>query len=141
MKGTSHTHSVPADPVLHTHAAKLNAIVQRCPACHKPWGKHRVALIASKLLGVNQFKATEEVFRAVKGHHWELLGEQHDRSDLLNSLEAYALGCPDGALHILVVRSPFELHVGNELLICEPVLEAERSKIEALISKSTRTHS
>ena len=141
MKGTTQMQSYTVETLLHTDAAKLHAIVQRCPACHKPWGKHRVALIGSKLLGVNQFKATEEIFRAVKGHHWEFLGQQHDRSDLRNSLEAYALGCPGGGLHILVVRSPFELHVGNELLICEPVLEAERPKIEALIVKRDKTQS
>lgn len=91
-------------------------------------------------VGSDQLKATEEIFRAVKGHHWEFLGELHDRSDVRNSLEAYALSCPDHRLHILVVRSPFELHVGNEMLICEPVLDSERGKIEALINKSDRTH-
>lgn len=141
MRGTTHLSATPAGAGLHADAAKLNAIVQRCPACHKPWGKHRVALIASRLLGVNQLKATEEIFRAVKGHDWELLGELDDRSGVRNSLEAYALGCPDHRLHILVVRSPFELHVGNELLVCEPVLETERSKIEALIIKGCRTQS
>jgi len=141
MKGTTHVETAPASAVLPAHATKLSAIVQRCPACHKPWGKHRIALIASCLLGVNQLKATEEIFRAVKGHHWEFLGDLHDRSDVRNSLEAYALSCPDHRLHILVVRSPFELHVGNEMLICEPVLESERGKIEALINKSDRTHS
>jgi hypothetical protein len=141
MKGTAHVEPAPAGAGLHAHAAKLSAIVQRCPACHKPWTKHRVALIASRLLGVNQLKATEEVFRAVKGHHWEVLEELHDRSDVRNSLEAYALGCPDHRLHILVVRSPFELHVGNEMLICEPVSETERPKIEALIAENSRMHS
>jgi hypothetical protein len=140
MKGTTHLAPV-SDAGLLADAAKLSAVVQRCPTCHKPWGKHRVALIASRLLGVHQLKATEEIFRAVKGHDWELLGKAHDRSGRHNSLEAYALSCPDGRLHILVVRSPLELHVGNEMLIYEPVLESERSKIEALITKGCATQS
>ncbi|HLH05674.1 MAG TPA: hypothetical protein VKW78_00405 [Terriglobales bacterium] len=115
---------------------KLSGLVQRCPACHKPWTKHRIALLGTRLAGVNQFKATEEFFRAVKGHNWQFLEELHEHNHQRNSLEAYALGCPEGGLHILVVRSPFELHVGNEMLICEPVAESERSRIEALIAKS-----
>lgn len=121
--------------------SKLSELVQRCPACHKPWPKHRVALLGTRLAGVNQFKATEEFFRAVKGHNWQFLEELHDGTNQRNSLEAYALGCPDGGLHILVVRSPFELHLGNEMLICEPVAEIERGRIEALIAKAYRTSS
>ena len=136
MKATTHLAPSVSPSPLPPAATKLSALVQRCPACHKAWGKHRIALIASRLLGLNQLKATEEFFRAVKGHHWDFLADLHDRSDVRNSLEAYALGCPDQRLHILVVRSPFELHVGNEMLICEPVAEGERDRVEALIAKA-----
>lgn len=125
-------------PELPAAALKLNSLVQRCPACHKPWSKHRVVLIASLSLGVHQLRRTEEFFCAVKAHAWDFLSQLKGRAGVGNSLEAYAVECPNHRLHILVVRSPFELHVGNEMLVCEPVSNGEREQIEEMIAKDVR---
>jgi hypothetical protein len=92
-----------------------------CLRCCQVLNGHRYQIYAMTIAAPECHDALLDFLRKARRHEWELLSRIQDFDPLKDSLQVYALQCPDQSLNVLLVRDPFELFDGDSLEGWEPL--------------------
>jgi hypothetical protein len=113
----------PSDPELAVRQALRVMLREECPRCLQGLNGHRYQVYAMTVAAPECHDALLDFLQKARRHEWEPLSRIQDFDPLKNSVQIYALQCPDENLSMLFVRKPFELFDGDSLEDWEPLQE------------------
>jgi hypothetical protein len=88
---------------------------EECPRCLQVLNGHSYQIYAMTVATTERHDTLLAFLQKARRHEWESLSRIQDFDPLKDSLQVYALQCPDQSLSILLVRDPFELFDGDSL--------------------------
>jgi len=113
--------------------AIFRALSGICPMCGEALRGHSYQLFAITVAD----ESTEilvEFIQSARGHSWETLSHFQTFDPMKNALEAFALGCPDTILALLLVRDPFELYDTSSVEYFEALNQKESATWRCLFA-------
>jgi hypothetical protein len=86
-----------------------------CPKCAQALNGHRYQIYAMTVATSERNDVLVDFIQKARHHEWKSLLRSQDFDPVKNSLEIYALQCPEEFVSMLLVRDPFELCDGLSL--------------------------
>jgi hypothetical protein len=96
-------------------------IVPLCPQCGLRLEGHNYRLIATSILTPESLDAFNRMLGAARQGNWEELLTFQTWHGTHANAEVFLLRCPDGALSIVIISSPFALEDPHVLLYKEKI--------------------
>jgi hypothetical protein len=97
-------------------AGELRNLLRQCPICRGQLDGHDYAALAVTVLSPKNKERVLQLVSAAQGKRWNGLSAFHEFDPMRDAVQADALRCPGGQVVILIVRNPFELFEGYDLL-------------------------
>jgi hypothetical protein len=116
-------HISSSDPELAVSKALRAMLREECPKCLQVLNGHSYQIYAMAVASTERHDALHDFLQKARRHDWKSLSRVQNFDPLKDSLQVYALQCPDQSLCMLLVRDPFELFDGDSLEGWEPLQE------------------
>ena len=118
-----------APPSIEPKAGVIQSLLEmlrnQCPRCKQSLRGHLYQMYAMTTATPERQEELHNFLENAKQHDWEALSHFQDFDPLKNSVQIFALECPDHNLSMLFIRDPFELFDGDSLESWEPLQEAD----------------
>ena len=110
-------------------ATKLRNLISECAICALNLEGHSYVELATTVIDVGLKDRMAEFLSRVRQHEWEKLTEFNDFQGDRDDLVAYAITGPHSDGMVIVIRDPFDLYEGPEMLIRDTLVAAEIASI------------